>query len=236
MTIGAGDYLKEQFPHAKILASEALQCPTILHNGYGAHRIEGIGDKHIPWIHNVKNTDAAVAINDAHPLHLLRVFNEPAGQEFLAKQGVSEETLKKLPYLGISSISNALSAIKYAKYFELTEKDVVFTIFTDSVEMYRSRLAEMTEEFGAYSTHQAEVDWTAYLLNQSTDNFKELNYYDRKAVHNLKYFTWVEQQGKDVDELNAQWYDEGYWKERLTSAAKWDKQIEEFNAMTGVTI
>ncbi len=235
-TIGAGDYLKEQFPHARILASEALQCPTILNNGYGAHRIEGIGDKHIPWIHNVKNTDAAVAINDAHPLHLLRVLNEPAGQEFLAKKGVSAETLKKLPHLGISSISNALSAVKYAKYYELTEKDVVFTIFTDSVEMYRSRLAEMNEEFGAYSAHQAEVDWTAYMLNQGTDNFKELNYYDRKAVHNLKYFTWVEQQGKDVDELNAQWYDEGYWKERLSSAAKWDKQIEEFNAMTGVKI
>ena len=234
-TLGAGDYLKEQFPYMDIVASEALQCPTILRNGFGSHRIEGIGDKHIPWIHNVKNTDAIAAIDDEHPLRLLRLLNEPAGQEFLAKKGLKDEVLKKLPYLGISGISNTLSAIKYAKYFELTEKDVVFTIFTDSVELYYSRLAEMTENLGKYTVQQAEIDWNSFMLNQATDNFKELNYQDRKAVHNLKYFTWVEQQGKDVEELNAQWYDENYWKERLGSCPLWDKLIDNFNAETGVT-
>lgn len=57
-TIGAGDYLRTLNPLIKVTATEALQCPTLLNNGYGAHRIEGIGDKHVPWVHNVKNTDA----------------------------------------------------------------------------------------------------------------------------------------------------------------------------------
>jgi cysteine synthase len=128
-------------------------------NGYGGHRIEGIGDKHVPWIHNVKNTDFVAAIDDEHPLRLLRVFNETVGQELLAKKGVDSATIEKLSNLGISSIANALSAVKFAKYNELTEKDIVFTIFTDSVDMYRSRLEEMTGELGTYTTTQAEVDW-----------------------------------------------------------------------------
>ena len=53
-TIAAGDYLRTKFPHLKVVASEALQCPTLLQNGFGGHRIEGIGDKHVPWIHNVR--------------------------------------------------------------------------------------------------------------------------------------------------------------------------------------
>ncbi|MCP3997619.1 MAG: c-type cytochrome [bacterium] len=53
-TIASGDYLKQVFPTSKIAAGEAVQCPTILYNGFGEHRIKGIGDKHIPWVHNVK--------------------------------------------------------------------------------------------------------------------------------------------------------------------------------------
>ena len=103
-------------------------------NGYGAHRIEGIGDKHIPWIHNVKNTDAVCAIDDEDPLRIMRLFNEPAGQEWLSKNGISDEVISKLPWLGVSSISNMLSSIKLAKYYEMNENDVIFTIFTDSRE------------------------------------------------------------------------------------------------------
>ncbi|MCE1187522.1 MAG: pyridoxal-phosphate dependent enzyme [Ignavibacteria bacterium] len=235
-TIGAGDYLKKVFPTMKIVASEALQCPTLLMNGYGAHRIEGIGDKHIPWIHNTKNTDYVAAINDEHPLRLLRTFNEPEGQEYLKKLGVSDAVLAKLPYMGISSISNMLSAVKFAKYNELNENDVVFTVFTDSVEMYRSRLAELTQELGNYSATAAEVDYSVCLANQNYDNLKELTYPEKKAIHNLKYFTWVEQQGKDVAELNAQWYSEEYWEEKFRTVAHWDSLIEQFNAATGVTI
>ncbi len=228
-TIAAGDYLRKVNPQIKVLASEALQCPTLLMNGFGGHRIEGIGDKHVPWIHNVKNTDAVAAIDDEDPLRVLRLFNEPAGTEFLKEIGVDENTIQKLPYLGISSAANLLSSIKLAKYFELNENDVIFTIFTDSKDMYNSRLKEMNDEWGMYSKKQAELDWTAVIKKQTIDYFKELSYYDKKAIHNLKYFTWVEQQGKDVDELNAQWYDENYWEERFNIADKWDELIEEFN-------
>ncbi|MHB8931481.1 MAG: pyridoxal-phosphate dependent enzyme, partial [Melioribacteraceae bacterium] len=235
-TIGAGDYLREKFPHIKITASEALQCPTLLMNGYGAHRIEGIGDKHIPWIHNVKNTDAVCAIDDEDPLRILRLFNEPAGQEWMRKNGISEEVISKLPWLGISSISNMLSSIKLAKYYEMNEDDIIFTIFTDSKEMYNSRLDEMNQDWGKYSEHQSEVDWTAVVKKQTTDYFQELSYYDKKRIHNLKYFTWVEQQGKSVEELNSQWYDESYWAERFSIAPKWDELIDNFNKQVGLKL
>ncbi|MBI3125296.1 MAG: pyridoxal-phosphate dependent enzyme [Ignavibacteriales bacterium] len=233
-TIGAGDYLREISPLIKVAASEALQCPTLLSNGYGAHRIEGIGDKHIPWIHNVKNTDAVVAIDDEDPLRILRLFNDAEGQKYLKQLGVAENTIAKLPWLGISGISNMISAIKLAKYFEMNENDIIFTIFTDSVELYGSRLEEMNQAWGKYSEHQADKDWYSVLKRQTTDNFAELSYQDKKRIHNLKYFTWVEQQGKTVEELNEQWYNENYWKERFSVVPQWDKLIDEFNTQVGI--
>ncbi|OGU41700.1 MAG: pyridoxal-5-phosphate-dependent protein subunit beta [Ignavibacteria bacterium RIFOXYC2_FULL_35_16] len=233
-TIGAGDYLREKFPLINVTAAEALQCPTLLMNGFGAHRIEGIGDKHVPWIHNVKNTNSVAAIDDEQPLRILRLFNEPEGQKYLSRLGVDEQTINKLPDLGISSIANLLAAIKLTKYNEYNENDVIFTIFTDSSDMYQSRLKEMNDGWGNYSLNQAGIDWNVALKNQSIDYFKELSYYDKKAIHNLKYFTWVEQQGKTVEELNTQWYDENYWKERFAVVPKWDKLIEEFNSECGI--
>lgn len=233
-TIAAGDYLRKISPEIKVIASEALQCPTILMNGFGAHRIEGIGDKHIPWIHNVKNTNAVCAIDDEDPLRILRLFNDPGGIEYLKKLGIGKETAEKLSWLGISSISNVLSAVKTAKYFEMNEHDIIFTVFTDSREMYNSRLDEMNSEFGKYDIKQAEIDHERAVKKQSIDYFKELNYYDRKQVHNLKYFTWVEQQGKSVQELNAQWYDDNYWSERFSIVPQWDKMIDDFNSLVGL--
>lgn len=228
-TIAAGDYLRQQFPQITVLASEALQCPTLLMNGFGGHRIEGIGDKHVPWIHHVKNLDFVSAIDDVHTLRVLRLFNEPAGIEFLKKSGVPDNTLQKLSLLGISSICNLLSAIKLAKYYEYSKNDLIFTVFTDSVELYHSRLMEMNETRGKYTMQQAEIDWHSIVKNQGIDFLKELSYYDKKTIHNLKYFTWVEQQGKDVEELNAQWYDENYWAERFSVVPLWDRLIEDFN-------
>ena len=147
---------------------------------------------------------------------------------------MDKNTLEKLSYLGISSICNLLSAIKQAKYFDYNENDVIVTIFTDSADLYLSRLQEMNESWGAYTKQQAEIDWTATIKKQGTDNFKELTYTDKKAIHNLKYFTWIEQQGKEVEELNAQWYNENYWKERFSVVALWDKMIEEFNVQVGL--
>lgn len=232
-TIAAGDYLKKRFPQLKIVATEALQCPTLLMNGFGGHRIEGIGDKHVPWVHNVRNTDAVAAIDDEDCMRVLRLFNEDAGRKYLSSIGVSSIEYEQLPLLGISSIGNLLASIKTVKYFEMDERDVVFTIFTDSVELYGSRLKELQHERGAYSLLDAARDHAGPILHQNIDYFKELTYYERKAIHNLKYFTWVEQQGKTVEELNAQWEPE-YWRKLLEDeVVEFDKLIVEFNKFVG---
>lgn len=230
-TIAAGDYLKKQYPHLKVVATEALQCPTLLMNGFGGHRIEGIGDKHVPWVHNVRNTDAVAAIDDEDCMRVLRLFNEAEGQNFLSKELKAKG--EELSLLGISSIANMLAAIKTAKYFEMDENDVIFTMFTDSADMYGSRLKELEIERGKYSLLEAAKDHAAPILHQSIDYFKELTYYERKAIHNLKYYTWVEQQGKTYEEINAQWEPE-YWRSLLEDeVSNFDKLIEEFNNIVG---
>ena len=233
-TIASGDYLKQLYPESKIVASEALQCPTLLNNGFGAHRIEGIGDKHVPWVHNSKNTDVVVAIDDNAVVSLSRLFNEKAGQEYLKKQGVSEEVISQLNLMGFSGISNVLSAIKTAKYYEMGENDIMLTVLTDSMELYQSRLEEMREEQGEYTEADAAADYARWLIGQSTDNMEELRYTDRRRVHNLKYYTWVEQQGKTYDEIQAQWYDKNYFTDIQTQADEIDKLINEFNEDVGL--
>jgi cysteine synthase len=233
-TIGAGDYLKEQFPTSKIVALEALQCPTMLLNGFGEHRIEGIGDKHIPWVHNVKNTDVVAAIDDEAVISLTRLFNEPAGQAYLIEQGVSEDFVGQLDLLGISCIGNLLGAIKFAKWFELGENDVVMTVLTDSMEMYQSRLRELNEERGPFTETDAAIAFHRYLLGESTDHMMELTFPDRKRIHNLKYYTWVEQQGKSYEEIQAQWYDPDYWPNTRNKIDEIDALIESFNERTGL--
>ncbi|MDR0377783.1 MAG: pyridoxal-5-phosphate-dependent protein subunit beta [Spirochaetaceae bacterium] len=235
-TLGSGDYLKQQYPAGKIAVGEALQCPTILNNGFGAHRLEGIGDKHIPWVHNVKNTDMAIAIDDKDSIALLRLFNEPVGKEYLEKEaGVSGEDVERLALMGISGISNMLCAIKFAKYYELGPSDVVATVLTDSVEMYRSRLEELRAEQGAYTALNAAADFAVSLWGERTDNMLELTYPERKRVHNLKYYTWVEQQGRTSEELDDQWYhQERTFQSVQRQAAEIDALINEFNERTGL--
>ena len=233
-TIASGDYLKNLFPGSKIAASEALQCPTLLNNGFGAHRIEGIGDKHVPWIHNVKNTDMVMAIDDETPMSLIRLFNEPAGKAYLVKKGVPEPLVENLHLLGISSVANMVSAIKMAKYYEMGPNDVVMTVSTDSMEMYCSRLGELTEERGEFTELDAAAAYHQHLLGLSTDYLQELTYVDRKRVHNLKYYTWVEQQGKTYEEIQAQWDDPNYWTSLHGHTDEMDALIEEFNERTGL--
>jgi cysteine synthase A len=233
-TIGCGDYLKEIFPTSKVAASEALQCPTLLLNGYGGHRIEGIGDKHVPWIHNLKNTDMVMAIDDEACMSLVRLFNEPAGRAYLVKQGVPETLVENLDLLGISSIANVLSAIKFAKWYELGEHDVVLTVFTDSMELYQSRLRELRGAHGEYTELDAAADYHHYLLGCTTNYVEELGYWDRRRIHNLKYYTWVEQQAKTYEEIQAQWYDPDYWNRIHAQVAEIDALIEAFNERTGL--
>jgi hypothetical protein len=233
-TIASGDYMKQMFPSSKIVASEALQCPTLLENGFGSHRIEGIGDKHVPWIHNVKNTDLVVAIDDQAVVNLARLFNEPAGRQYLVSQGVPEDLVGQLDLLGFSGISNVLSAIKFAKYYELGEHDVVLTVLTDSMELYESRLKEMRQESGDYTPMDAAADDARYLKGQSTEYLLELTYPDRRRIHNLKYFTWVEQQGRTYQELMAQWYQPDYWTDVQQQVAEIDDLIIAFNQKAGL--
>jgi cysteine synthase len=233
-TIACGDYMKQIFPTSKIAASEALQCPTLLENGFGAHRIEGIGDKHVPWVHNVKNTDMVVAIDDAAVVNISRLFNEPAGRAYLVSKGVPEEVVSKLDLLGFSGIANMLSAVKMAKYYELDENDIVLTVFTDSMQLYGSRLKEMHDEFGQYKETDAAEHFARYLHGERIDNLIELSYADRRRVHNLKYYTWVEQQGRSYEEIMDQWYDADYWTGYQSQADEIDELINEFNSMTGL--
>ncbi|MBR0444828.1 MAG: pyridoxal-5-phosphate-dependent protein subunit beta [Clostridia bacterium] len=234
-TMSAGDYLKEQYPTSKLAVGEALQCPTLLWNGFGGHRIEGIGDKHVPWIHNVKNTDMVIDIDDEDSQRLLRLFNDPEGHKYLIeKVGVPADFVAKLPLLGISGIANLLCCIKMAKYYELTEHDVVATVGTDSSDMYQSRIKELEEQYGAYGEAPAAADYAEHLHGIRPDTMQELTYADRKRVHNLKYYTWVEQQGKTYEEINKQWYDEHYWTDMHAQADAIDELINEFNEETGL--
>jgi hypothetical protein len=176
-----------------------------------------------------------IAIDDLDSLGVFRLLNEPAGQEYLKTLGVSGDVLKKLPWVGISGAANIISAVKFAKYYELTEQDIIMTVLTDSSEMYESRLREMTKERGGeYSTVNAAVDHNRHMLGIRTDNLEELTYESRKRIHNLKYYTWIEQQMYDMDELNDQWYDyDNYWGRLHQMGPELDKLITRFNEQIG---
>ena len=232
-TIAAGDYLRTIAPHIKVVATEAMQCPTLFMNGWGAHRIEGIGDKHVPWIHNVRNTDFVGAIDDEQCMSLLRLFNEEPGAKFLESHGVKSDLVRQLPVVGISGICNLIAGIKLAKFHEMNERDLIFLPITDSMELYGSRIQELRQEHGTYTTEMAARHYSRYLEGTQIDGLKELGYYDRKALHNLKYFTWVEQQGKSSAELDKLW-DPDFWTATFAEVEEWDKLIREFNDRTGV--
>ena len=234
-TLAAGDFLRSLHPGIRVVATEALQCPTLLRCGFGEHRIEGIGDKHIPWIHNVRNTDLVAAVDDEQTMQLMRLFNEDEGQACLRREGVDEVTIGVLDQIGISGLCNLVASIKTARYYDMDGRDVIFTPLTDSMELYASRVEEMLEKHGPYTTHLADQHYGRYLMGTGTDHLRELGYADRKALHNFKYFTWVEQQGRSADELRQLW-DEDFWREVFSQEVvdAWDQLIETFNQATGL--
>ncbi|HUG33352.1 MAG TPA: pyridoxal-5-phosphate-dependent protein subunit beta, partial [Anaerolineales bacterium] len=150
------------------------------------------------------------------------------------ENGVPESLISNLDLLGFSGISNVLSCIKAAKYYEMDENDIMITVLTDSMELYRSRLHEMHQEFGQYTERDAAADFARYLHGQSTDNMLELRYTDRRRVHNLKYYTWVEQQGRTYEEIQHQWYEPTYWTDVQKQADEIDELIVEFNQEVGL--
>jgi cysteine synthase len=234
-TIAAGDYLKERHG-ALVVACEALECPTMLRNGFGEHNIQGIGDKHIPLIHNVLNTDVALAVSDRATDRLGLLFGTEAGRAHLAgRRGVPDEVISRLDSLGLSSICNVLGAIKTAKHFGLGPNDVIVTVATDGAAMYASeRELALSRQFpdGFDDVAAAEV-FGEHLLGAATDNLLELTHEDRERIFNLGYFTWVEQQGVALDEFQAR-RDPRFWRGKREAVAAWDEQIAELNARTGV--
>jgi cysteine synthase A len=175
-----------------------------------------------------------VGIDDDACIGLLRLFNEPEGRRYLEGAGVDPELVASLDLLGISGVANLLSCVKTARYFELTDRDVLFSVATDSMELYGSRLVEERALAGEYLERHAAAHHERYLLGAGMDHMLELGHWDRRRLHNLKYFTWVEQQGKDVSELDAQWYDDDYWSSRFGAHDELDRLIVEFNERTGL--
>src|SRR5690348_7561515 len=148
-TIAAGDRLKDEYA-TKIVAVEALECPTMLENGFGEHNIQGIGDKHIPLIHNVMNTDVVVDVSDRSTDRLGALFNTDEGRRYLIqRRGVPEDVVVALGSLGLSGIANVLASIKVAKHFGMGREDVIATVATDGFRMYGTeRDKVLREDFG----------------------------------------------------------------------------------------
>jgi hypothetical protein len=232
-TIAAGDYLKERYG-ALIVAAEALECPTLLRNGFGEHNIQGIGDKHVPLIHNVLNTDVVLAVSERATDRLGVLFGTEAGRAHLRRRGVPEAILDGLPSLGLSSICNVLGAIKTAKYHGLGADDVVLTVATDGASMYDSerRLALERHFPAGFDEVEAAEVYGEHLLGAATDHLLELRRTDRERIFNLGYFTWVEQQGVPLEDFQAR-RDPAFWSGLRDAVPVWDDLIDELNARTG---
>jgi cysteine synthase len=234
-TIGAGDFLKERY-NSLTVAVEALECPTMLLNGFGEHNIQGIGDKHIPLIHDVMANDMVIAVSDRATDRLGVLFNTETGRSYLAeRRGVPAETIAALPSFGLSSIANVLGAIKTAKYYEMGPQDVVFTVATDGAALYHTERDIAIKKYfaGNFDRVAAGEVYGEHLLGATTDHLLELSREDRERIFNLGYYTWVEQQGVSVEEFRSRKYPR-FWTETRSIVKDWDRLIDEFNARTGV--
>jgi cysteine synthase A len=232
-TIGAGDYLRERFG-SRTVAVEALECPTMLANGFGEHNIQGIGDKHIPLIHDVMATDFVVGVSDRATDRLAVLLGTPVGRDYLAeRRGVDDATMSAFQSLGLSSICNIVAAIKVAKYEGYGPDDVVVTVATDGAAMYDTEQARIVARDFArgFDTVAAGETYGEFVAGATTDHVLELRRIDRDRIFNLGYFTWVEQQGVSVDEFEARRRPE-FWTETRSIVTEWDRRIDDLNART----
>jgi len=229
-TIAAGDHLKATLG-TQIGVIEALECPTLLYNGYGEHNIQGIGDKHVPLIHNVMNADFVIGVSDRASDGLNLVFNTAAGREFLSNyRGIGQHSISDLGDLGLSSLANVIGAIKYAKYMDLGPDDIVMTVATDGADLYRTELgiAEREHHVDGLDTARAAEIFGRAILGAATDNMIEMNRRDRERVFNLGYYTWVEQQGITLADFDRR-REQAFWDGLLDLGPVWDGMIEAFN-------
>ncbi len=225
-TIAAGDRLKQEWPDHKIVGLEPIQCPTLYNNGYGSHDIQGIGDKHVTWIHNVMNMDAIMCLDDIECKKGLQLLTEEAGWNTLTQRfGVPRASVEKMATLfGISGVCNVLGAIKTAKFYRMGAQDTIVTICTDNIDRYHSVMAEMTDRFGKMDVAEATAR-TRIFHDQKTDWIHEGTREMRQQWHNLKYYTWCEQQGKTVQELDAQ-LDPSWWVKHQQMVAEIDGKLQ----------
>jgi len=230
-TLAAGDYLKDTL-NTKIAVVEATECPTLLNNGYGEHNIQGIGDKHVPLIHNVMNTDFVVGISDQATNNLNLMFNTDVGKKYLiSKKGFDNNFVNRLPEFGFSTIANILASIKLAKYMKLGSEDAIITVATDGADLYLSELQKTKEDFtGIYDETACAEIYGQYLKGISTDNTLELNQKEKERIFNLGYYTWVEQQGVDINEFEKR-RDQSFWNDHHNYMLSLDNRIKEFNSM-----
>ena len=230
-TLAAGDYLKEHL-NSKIAVVEATECPTLLNNGYGEHNIQGIGDKHVPLIHNVMNTDFVVGISEKATNNLNMVFNTEIGQKYLInKKGFEKSFINRLPEFGFSTIANILASIKIAKYMNLGSNDAIITVATDGADLYLSELNKTKEEFiGIYDESSCAEIIGQYLKGVTTDNTLELNQREKERIFNLGYYTWVEQQGIAIEEFEKR-KNQNFWNNHFQYMLSLDNQINEFNSI-----
>ena len=228
-TIAAGDRLKDEYG-SRTVAVEALECPTMLENGFGEHNIQGIGDKHIPLIHNVTNTDAVVAISDRATDELDLVFNTSDGRQFLANKDVPEAIVGSLRHFGLSSICNTLAAIKISKLWGLGADDVIVTVATDGAAMYPSERAKLlTDRYGGEFTRvDAAEAFGHHLASADTDHTIDCTDADRRRIFNLGYYTWVEQQGTPFELFETR-RSQDFWRGLQRYLGVWDEMIEDFN-------
>ena len=225
-TIAAGDRLKQVWHDHKIVGLEPIQCPTLYNNGYGSHDIQGIGDKHVTWIHNVMNQDAIMCLDDIECKKGLQLLTEEAGWNTMVKRfGVPQKSVEKMATLfGISGVCNVLGAIKTAKFYGYGKNDTIVTICTDNIDRYHSVMADMTTTYGKMD--EAEATARAHIFrDQKTDWIHEGTTEMRKQWHALKYYTWVEQQGKTVEELNAT-LDHSWWIKHQQMVSEIDAKLK----------
>lgn len=235
-TIGAGDHLKDKYG-TKIVAVEALECPTMLENGFGEHNIQGIGDKHIPLIHNVMNTDVIAAVSDRATDELDVLFNTSAGRDYLVqRKHVPQAVVDTLQHFGFSSICNTIAAIKTAKLLGLGEDDVLITIATDGADLYPSeRVKTMKKRFNDNFTQvEAAEIFAEHLGTVQTDSMIDCTERDKNRIFNLGYYTWVEQQGTPLSVFEAR-RSQSFWRNLRSHVPTWDALITEFNARVAAT-
>ncbi len=227
-TNAAADRIKQVFPDARNVGLEPIQCPTLYNNGYGAHDIQGIGDKHVTWIHNTWNMDALMCIDDMECKKGLQLLAEPDARRVLVtRYGIDEATVEHLSTLfGISGICNVLGAIKTAKFYKLGAGDVIVTAATDSLDRYYSVMDDMAAHYGKLD-EAAAVGRVEGIFHAMHTDWSQLGTPDvQERWHNLKYYTWVEQQGKTVEELDAQ-RDPEWWIGHQRRVTEIDARLNE---------